>query len=71
MEISQGTMTGGLKRLAPLFESVYDEIVTENQHATHWHADETRWPDHGNYQRTEKTPKNLYGLSNRHVSFRG
>lgn len=43
LKISQGTVTDGLKRLSPLFEPVYEEIVTHNQQQTHWHADETRW----------------------------
>lgn len=43
LEISQGTITDGLKRLAPLFEPVYQEIVKHNQQENHWHADETRW----------------------------
>ena len=43
LQISQGTITGGLKRLSPLFTPVYEAIVEYNQHASHWHADETRW----------------------------
>ncbi len=41
--ISQGTITDGLKRLAPLFEPVMGEIVAKNLSEHHWHADETRW----------------------------
>lgn len=43
LDISQGTITDGLKRLSPLFEPVYDQIVNNNREADHWHADETRW----------------------------
>ncbi len=43
LDISQGTITGGLKRLSSLFTPVYEEIVAYNQQASHWHADETRW----------------------------
>jgi transposase len=43
VEISQGTITGGLKRLASLFEPVYQACVCKSQEEEHWHADETRW----------------------------
>ena len=43
LEISQGTITDGLKRLEPLLEPVYEGIVAKNQAEIHWHADETRW----------------------------
>lgn len=43
LEISQGTITDGLKRLKPLFEPVYEQIVIKSQTEVHWHADETRW----------------------------
>lgn len=43
VEISQGTITGGLKRLASLFEPVYQACVGKSQQEQHWHADETRW----------------------------
>ena len=41
--LSQGTLTDGLQRLAPLFEPVYDALVEHSQAQTLWHADETRW----------------------------
>lgn len=44
LEIAQGTVTGGLQRLMPLFEALVKSIVTKSLTATHWHADETRWP---------------------------
>jgi transposase len=43
LEISQGTITGGLKCIAVLFAPVYHAIVEHNQQETHLHADETRW----------------------------
>jgi transposase len=43
VEISHGTITGGLKRLAPLFEPVYQACIRKSQEEQHWHADETRW----------------------------
>ena len=43
LDLPQGTITDGLKRLMPFFEPVYQEIIAHNQTASHWHADETRW----------------------------
>ena len=43
LDLPQGTITDGLKRLMPLFEPVYQAIIVQNQSASHWHADETRW----------------------------
>jgi len=43
LDLPQGTITDGLKRLMPFFEPVYQEIIAHNQAASHWHADETRW----------------------------
>lgn len=43
LELPQGSITDGLKRLKPLFEPVYQAIIVHNQSASHWHADETRW----------------------------
>jgi len=43
LDLSLGTLTGGLQRLAPLFEPVYQALIEHNQEQTHWHADETRW----------------------------
>jgi transposase len=41
--VAQGTITGGLKTLMPLFEPLYDAIIKKNASETLWHADETRW----------------------------
>lgn len=43
LDIAQGTVTDGLKRLAPLFEPIQREIIAKNLSESHWHADETRW----------------------------
>jgi transposase len=43
LDLSLGTLTDGLQRLAPLFEPVYQALVEHNQKQVHWHADETRW----------------------------
>jgi transposase len=43
LDISPGSVTGGLKHLAPLFEPLYQGIIAQNLLASHWHADETRW----------------------------
>jgi transposase len=43
LEIARGTVTEGLKRLAPLIEPLYQAIVARNLAHTRWHADETRW----------------------------
>lgn len=43
LDIAQGTVTGGLKRLSPLFKPLYDGLITQNVSESSWHADETRW----------------------------
>jgi transposase len=43
LDIAQGTLTAGLKRLVPLIEPLYQGIVVRNLADTRWHADETRW----------------------------
>jgi len=41
--VSQGTLTGGLKRLGALLQPLYAGILERNRSANHWHMDETRW----------------------------
>ncbi len=41
--LSQGTITDGLKKLAPLFIPVYDAIQNKCLADQRWHADESRW----------------------------
>jgi transposase len=45
--MSTGVLNGGLRRLQPLFEPIYELIVERNQLAGFWHADETGWPVYG------------------------
>ena len=42
-DMAPGTIGDGLKRLAPLFEPVLQQIVRRNRAERHLHADETRW----------------------------
>lgn len=41
--VSQGTLTGGLKRIEGLFQPLYERICVRSREAKHWHMDETRW----------------------------
>ena len=43
LDLSAGTLTGGLHKLVPLFQPLYEQLVEHNRTATHWHCDETRW----------------------------
>jgi transposase len=43
LDVSQGTLTGGLKRLAALLHPLYPPLLERSRSATHWHMDETRW----------------------------
>jgi transposase len=43
LDLPLGTLTDGLKRLAPLFQPVHQALIAHNQKQVHWHADETRW----------------------------
>jgi len=43
LDLSAGTITDGLQKLAPLFEPLYQLLVTHNRRENHWHCDETRW----------------------------
>lgn len=43
LDLSLGTVIGGMQKLVPLFEPVYQVMVEHNQKQKHWHADETRW----------------------------
>jgi transposase len=44
LDLSSGTVIGGLKRLAPFFEPVYDKLGERSCQQGLWNADETRWP---------------------------
>lgn len=43
LNLAVGTITGGLKKIKPLFEPLYQGLVERNREAEHWHCDETRW----------------------------
>jgi len=43
LDLSQGSLTDGLKRLTPLFEPIYQQLVEHSQKQKLWHGDETRW----------------------------
>jgi transposase len=43
LDLSLGTVTEGLRNLAPLFEPVYAALVERSRQQELWHADETRW----------------------------
>ncbi|MDA0839283.1 MAG: IS66 family transposase [Planctomycetota bacterium] len=43
LSVSQGTLTGGLKKLLPLLEPLYERILERSRSANHWQMDETRW----------------------------
>lgn len=43
LNMSPGTLAGGLQALAPLFEPLDQALVAKLRSEPHWHADETRW----------------------------
>jgi transposase len=43
LQMSAGTLAGGLAALAPLFEPLEQALVRKLRSQAHWHADETRW----------------------------
>ena len=44
LDLSAGTITDDLKRLAFLFEPLYQKLIDRNRTLALWNADETRWP---------------------------
>lgn len=44
LDLPPGTVTGGLKRLLPLLEPIYEALLERNARSTYRQADETRWP---------------------------
>jgi transposase len=44
LDLSAGTITDDLKRLAFLFEPLYQKLIERNRTLALWNADETRWP---------------------------
>jgi transposase len=43
LDVAAGTVVGGLERLGPLFEPLYDALLTRNAASPFAQADETRW----------------------------
>jgi len=43
LDLSAGTVTGGLRRIEPLFEPLYNELLAHSPQARFAQADETRW----------------------------
>lgn len=43
LDLPAGTITDGLRRLAVLFEPLYEALIAHSQQQQQWHADETRW----------------------------
>lgn len=43
LNMSPGTLAGGLHALSPLFEPLDRALVSKLRSEPHWHADETRW----------------------------
>jgi len=43
LNMSPGTLAGGLQALSPLFEPLERALVSKLRSEPHWHADETRW----------------------------
>jgi transposase len=43
LDLSQGALTGGLQRLLPLFQPLYEALLQRSQQQDFWHGDETRW----------------------------
>jgi transposase len=43
MRISAGTLCGGLRAIAPLFQPLYQALLPCLRTGPHWHIDETRW----------------------------
>jgi transposase len=43
LPVSQGTLTGGLKRIGEYLQPYYVRLLERSRNATHWFMDETRW----------------------------
>lgn len=43
LNISQGTITGGLEKIKDMVYPLYTRILEKSRTANHWHMDETRW----------------------------
>lgn len=43
LPLAMGTMTGGLKKIVPLFEPLYQALADHQMNETRFHSDESRW----------------------------
>jgi transposase len=43
IDLPMGTVTGGLKQLAPVFVPIREGLIRKTLEETQWHADETSW----------------------------
>lgn len=43
LDVSQGTITGGLQKIKELVYPLYTRMLEKSRSAKHWHMDETRW----------------------------
>ncbi len=44
LEVSPGTLTGGLQKIHPMIQPLAGQFVLHARQGSHWHMDETRWP---------------------------
>jgi transposase len=44
LEVSPGTLTGGLKKIHPMIQPLVGQLVLHAREGCHWQMDETRWP---------------------------
>jgi transposase len=44
LEVSPGTLTGGLEKIQPMLQPLAGEFVLRARGGSHWHMDESRWP---------------------------
>jgi len=44
LEVSPGTLTGGLKKIAPMLQPLVGQFVLQAREGSYWHMDETRYP---------------------------
>ncbi len=62
LDIPQGTVTGGFKRLAPAFEPLNEPLIEKSRQEDRWHADETSWQVFYNEETKEIEVKNRWNL---------
>jgi transposase len=44
LEVSPGTLTGGLQKIEPMLQPLAGQFVLRAREGCYWHMDETRWP---------------------------